>query len=82
VQWKFSDAEPWHVSVDNGSTRAEPGLAEKADVTLNTTWADWINISMHGADFGKAVLRRRMRPRGSVRQLLRLQKIWQPRELV
>lgn len=82
VQWKFSDAEPWHVSVDNGSTRAERGLAEKADVTLNTTWADWINISMHGADFRKAVLRRRMRPRGSVRQLLRLQKIWQPRELV
>ena len=26
-QWRFTDAEPWHVVIDNGSTRAEPGEA-------------------------------------------------------
>ena len=27
VQWEFSDAEPWHVRVDNGATAAAPGRA-------------------------------------------------------
>ncbi|MDP9228610.1 MAG: ribonucleotide-diphosphate reductase subunit beta [Actinomycetota bacterium] len=79
VQWKFSDADPWHVRIDNGSTRAVPGVAEDADVTLRTSWSDWIEISMRGADFRGAVLRRRLRPSGSLRQLRRMQAIWEPR---
>jgi hypothetical protein len=82
VQWRFDDADDWHIRIDNGSTRAVKGLAEDADVTLSTTWPEWVNISMHGADMRSAVLRRRLRPRGSIRKLLRMQKIWQPRELV
>ena len=42
IQWKFEDAEPYHLRIDNGSTSAAPGLADKPDVTLKTTWADWI----------------------------------------
>ena len=30
IQWDFPDAEPWHVVVANGSTRAEPGRAPAA----------------------------------------------------
>jgi ribonucleotide reductase beta subunit family protein with ferritin-like domain len=82
VQWKFSDAEPWHVRIDNGSTQAVKGEAEKADVTLRTSWPTWIDISMHGADMRKAVLRGKLRPSGSPRTLMRMQKIWAPRELV
>ena len=82
VQWRFDDAEDWHVRVENGSTRAVRGVAEKADVTLATTWPEWVRISMHGGDFRRAVLRRRLRPRGSIRKLMRLQRVWQPRELV
>ena len=26
IQWRFDDAEPWHVRIDNGSTAASPGL--------------------------------------------------------
>ena len=26
-QWRFTDADPWHLVIDNGSTRAEPGEA-------------------------------------------------------
>jgi ribonucleotide reductase beta subunit family protein with ferritin-like domain len=81
VQWKFSDAEPWHVVIDNGSSRAERGIAEHADVTLMTTWPQWIEISMRGESPAKAVLRRRLRPRGSLRQLRRLGEIWEPRRV-
>jgi ribonucleotide reductase beta subunit family protein with ferritin-like domain/putative sterol carrier protein len=82
VQWKFSDADPWHIRIDNGATKAVQGEAEKADVTLRTSWPQWIDISMHGGDFRKAVLRGKLRPSGSPRTLMRMQKIWVPRELV
>ena len=82
VQWKFKDADPWHVRLDNGSTRAVQGVADDADVTLKTTWPTWINISMHGEDIRKAILGRRLRPSGSPRKLMQMQKIWKPRELV
>jgi hypothetical protein len=80
VQWKFADAEPWHIRIDNGSTGAAHGIAPDPDVTLETTWGQWIEISMRGGDFRKAVLRRKLRPRGSLRQLRRMQRIWEPRE--
>jgi hypothetical protein len=79
VQWKFADAEPWHVRLDNGSTAALPGLAPDPDVTLETNWGDWIDISMRGANFGKAVLARRLRPRGSLGSLRRMRQVWVPR---
>jgi ribonucleotide reductase beta subunit family protein with ferritin-like domain len=81
IQWRFSDAEPWHVRIDNGSTRAEPGLAPDADLTLDTDWATWIGISMRGDHPAKAMLRRRLRPRGSLRELRRLGEIWEPRNI-
>ena len=81
-QWRFADAEDWHVRIDNGSTAAIRGLAEKPDVTLSTTWPEWIDISMHGRDIRKAVLTRKLRPRGSLRQLRRMQDVWVPRKLV
>ena len=40
-QWRFSDADPWHLVIDNGSTRAEPGEAPNPTVTIETSWADW-----------------------------------------
>ncbi len=81
VQWKFSDAEPWHIVIDNGSSRAEPGVAESANVTLMTTWPQWIEISMRGESPVKAVLRRKLRPRGTPRQLRRLGDVWEPRRV-
>jgi 1,2-phenylacetyl-CoA epoxidase catalytic subunit len=65
IQWDFDDAQPWHVIVANGSTRAEPGLAPSADVTWKATWGDWIAVSKGALDPRSAVLRRRLRFRGS-----------------
>jgi hypothetical protein len=76
IQWRFDDAEPWHLRIDNGSTRAERGLADDADLTLNTSWGDWIEMSIRGGDPRKALLRRKLRPRGSLRQFARMQRIF------
>jgi hypothetical protein len=79
IQWKFEDAEPWHVRIDNGTTSSAPGLAENPDVTLKTTWPEWVNVSVRGQDARRAMLRRKIKPRGSLRQLARMPKIFPPR---
>jgi 1,2-phenylacetyl-CoA epoxidase catalytic subunit len=76
IQWHFSDADPWHVRIDNGSTAAEPGELAGADLTLETSWADWVGISMQGRDPMRMILTRRIRPHGSLRQLARLPKVF------
>jgi ribonucleotide reductase beta subunit family protein with ferritin-like domain len=75
-QWRFNDAEPWHVIVDNGSTRAEPGEAPNPTVTLETSWADWVLSTRPGASPVKSMLRGRIRPHGKVRELMRMRKVF------
>jgi 1,2-phenylacetyl-CoA epoxidase catalytic subunit len=69
IQWDFSDADPWHVVVANGSTRAEPGVSSEADLTWKVSWGDWIAVSKGALDPRSAMLRRRLRFRGSPRKL-------------
>jgi ribonucleotide reductase beta subunit family protein with ferritin-like domain len=76
IQWRFTDAEPWYLRIDNGSSRAEPGQAADPDLTFETAWRDWIHVSTHRGDPRKAMLRGRIRPRGSLRHLWRMQKIF------
>ena len=79
VQWRFSDADPWHLVVDNGSTRAEAGEAASADLTFETDWKEWIDISMHGKNPARAMLGRRLRPKGSPMALRRFTKVFSAR---
>jgi 1,2-phenylacetyl-CoA epoxidase catalytic subunit len=81
IQWKFRDAEPWHVRIDNGSSAAIRGEAEKADVTLRTSFQDWVDMTLHGGGQRRAMLRGKLRPSGSPRKLMKLQKIFPQREL-
>ena len=75
-QWRFSDADPWHLTIDNGSTRAEPGEAPDPDlVTFEASWADWIASGKPDANPLKMMLQRRIRPRGSLRELARMRKV-------
>ncbi|MDQ3728916.1 MAG: SCP2 sterol-binding domain-containing protein, partial [Actinomycetota bacterium] len=71
IQWRFSDAEPWHVIVANGSTRAEHGIAADPDLTWETTWAEWIGLSKGVVNPRTAFLQRKLRFRGSPRELVR-----------
>jgi ribonucleotide reductase beta subunit family protein with ferritin-like domain len=76
IQWRFTDAAPWYLRIDNGSSRAEPGEAPDADLTLESSWSDWIHVTTHGGDPRLAMLRRKIRPSGSLRQLWRMQRIF------
>jgi len=79
IQWRFDDADPWYLRVDNGATAAQPGLTPDPDLTLETSWADWIAVSIKGESARRAMLRRRIRPHGSPRNLLRMGRLFPPR---
>jgi 1,2-phenylacetyl-CoA epoxidase catalytic subunit len=76
IQWRFEDAAPWYLRIDNGNSEAVQGEAPDADLTLETKWADWIDMSVRGTDPRRAMLQRKLRPRGSLRTLWRMQRIF------
>jgi hypothetical protein len=78
-QWRFTDAPPWHIVINNGSTRAERGEATDPDLILESTWGDWVSASMGEEDARVLMLKRRIRPSGSMRELLRMRKVFPPR---
>ncbi len=65
IQWRFSDADPYHVVVANGSTHAAPGMVEKPDLTWETSWEDWIAVTQGTLDPRRAMLSRRLKFHGS-----------------
>jgi hypothetical protein len=69
LQWEFSDAEPWHVRVDNGSTAAAAGRAPEVDVELRCRFEDFVDIVAGRVDSRRAVATRRLRLHGSPRAL-------------
>jgi ribonucleotide reductase beta subunit family protein with ferritin-like domain len=75
-QWHFTDADPWHLVIDNGSTRAEPGQVPNPTVTIETSWADWVASGKPDANQLKMLLARRIRPRGKLRELARMRKVF------
>ncbi|HEV2727761.1 MAG TPA: ribonucleotide-diphosphate reductase subunit beta [Solirubrobacterales bacterium] len=76
LQWRFSDADPWHLVLDNGSTRAEPGEAPSPNVVIESSWGDWIASGKPDANQLKMMLQRKIRPRGKVRDIARLRKVF------
>jgi putative sterol carrier protein len=75
-QWRFTDADPWHLVIDNGSTRAEPGEAPNPNLTMEASWADFIAIGKPDSNPVKMMLQRRIRPHGSIRELARMRKVF------
>lgn len=76
LEWQFSDAEPWHLRIDDGRTRAMPGVVHGgADLTFRCTVEDWVDVAAGRVDPRVAMLRGRVRPRGSLRLLARLPKL-------
>jgi ribonucleotide reductase beta subunit family protein with ferritin-like domain len=76
LQWRFTDAEPWHLVLDNGSTRAEAGEAPSPNVVIETSWTDWIASAKPDANQLKMMLQRRIRPRGKFRDIARVRKVF------
>src|SRR5947199_273830 len=50
LQWDFRDAEPWHLQIDNGSSKVARGRLESADITFRCRFEDWVDTSMGRAD--------------------------------
>jgi Ribonucleotide reductase, small chain/SCP-2 sterol transfer family len=69
LQWDFTDAEPWHLRIDNGSTAVAPGFAEQADVTFRVRYDDFVDVFAGRADARRQLLRGKLRPHGSVKAL-------------
>ena len=76
LQWDFTDAEPWHLRVDNGSSAAAPGLDPHADVTFRVAYRDWVDVVGGRTDPLRLMARGRLRPRGSVRALLSMRRLF------
>ena len=75
IAWAFDDAAPWHVVLDPAGSRALPGPAPRADLTIHSAFADWADVAAGGADARTLMLRRRLRPRGRLRVLWALPRI-------
>jgi ribonucleotide reductase small subunit/alkyl sulfatase-like protein len=82
IQWRFNDAVPWHLHLDNGSSRAEPGEDPDPDVTVDTDWKTWIDVAIRGASPVEATLRRRLRTRGKPGALWRLRPLVRARRTI
>ncbi|HEV2785952.1 MAG TPA: SCP2 sterol-binding domain-containing protein, partial [Solirubrobacteraceae bacterium] len=76
IQWDFTDAEPWHLVVDDGNTRVARGRAPSPDLVLRSSFEDWVDVTSGRADPAKLVLRRRLRPSGRLRLMARLPRIF------
>jgi Ribonucleotide reductase, small chain/SCP-2 sterol transfer family len=77
IQYEFDDFEPWHLRLDNGATSVERGRVPEAALTLRfRSYDDFVDVGAGRADPRKLLLRRRLRPRGSLRVLARLPKIF------
>lgn len=78
VQWDFSDATPWNVIVEGGSSRAAPGWLADPDVTLRTSWADWVGVALNERNPLRAILEGRLLPKGSPRALNTFRRVFPP----
>jgi hypothetical protein len=76
IQWDFSDAEPWHVTIGSGEVRAAAGRLERPDLTFHCRFGDWLDVAAGRADPLRAVLSGRIRPTGRVRMLLRAPRLF------
>jgi hypothetical protein len=78
TEWDFSDADPWHIVVENGVARAVHGSAPNPDLTLRTDWPEWISISMDRKNPMRSITSRRLKPWGSPRALNTFRKVFGP----
>jgi Ribonucleotide reductase, small chain/SCP-2 sterol transfer family len=69
IQWEFTDAPHWRLRIANGSTDVAAEHVDDPDLAFRCRWEDWIDVALGREDPRLALLKRKMRPRGSVRLL-------------
>ena len=76
VQWDFTDSEPWHLVVTNGHAEAKPGRAGEPALRLETTAADWTKFAVGRSDPRWALVRRKLKVKGSLSAKAKLPKLF------
>jgi ribonucleotide reductase beta subunit family protein with ferritin-like domain/putative sterol carrier protein len=69
VQFAFTDVEPWVLRVGGGLPSVTRGSDPTADVTLRTSWDDWLDVAAGRINPGHAVMRGKLRPRARLSAL-------------
>jgi putative sterol carrier protein len=77
-QWEFTDPDvaTWHLTVNNGTSEVAEGAAPRPDLRLRLSYQDWADIVGERLDPMRAVLRRRLRPRGNPLALAHLARVF------
>jgi hypothetical protein len=76
IQWSFTDAQPWHLRIDNGSASVGQGPAERADLTFRCRFADWVDLAAGRIEPRRALVTGKIRPTGRLRMLVRAPKLF------
>jgi putative sterol carrier protein len=76
IEWDFKDAEPWHLVVTNGHAEAKPGRAGHAALTFESRASDWAKIAVGRADPLAALMRRKLKIRGSLSAKAKLPRLF------
>ncbi|MEX2253506.1 MAG: ribonucleotide-diphosphate reductase subunit beta [Thermoleophilaceae bacterium] len=76
IEWDFTDAEPWHLVVANGDTRAVQGASEKPELVMRARFEDFVDIAAGRRDPVRAMATGRLRPRGNPVWLWRARKLF------
>ncbi len=85
IQWEFTDAESWHLTLDGTATGAEghqgpvvePGRVQDPDLIFRCRFEDWLDLVAGRTEPWKALLSGRVRPRGRLRMMLRAPKLFE-----
>jgi hypothetical protein len=76
IQWNFTDAEPWHLRIDNGATAASPGRIEDPDLTFRCSFDNWLALASGRIEPWRAVATGKVLPTGRLRMLMRAPKLF------
>ena len=76
IEWAFTDFEPWHLTLREGGSVAAAGRAPHADLVLRTSLQSWADLTAGRADPLRLLVTRRLRPKGDLRLLPRLGRVF------
>ena len=77
-QWEFTDPDvpTWHLTVNNGTSTVAEGPSPRPDLRLRLSYQDFADIVGQRLDPRRALVSRRLRPRGNPLALARLAKVF------
>ena len=76
IQWEFPDAEPWYLRLNGTDKVAVPGRVGRPTIRLRLRFDDFVDLAAGRVSPRSLALRGRLRPRGNVRLLARLPRLF------